>query len=99
MTFDTDSYDDDEDEIILIPQAKRLSTRIDAIILQYIEEYGNDHTPHVILSAIASVLIKLVALTGDRNFLFDTLQDMVPENEVLQKLDVDLNIPISIKRH
>jgi len=54
----------------------------------------------VILSAIASALIKLVAITGDRDFLFDTLQDMVPENEILQKLDVaDLSMPISIKRH
>jgi len=99
MTFDDD--DNYEEDPILARQAKRLSTRIDAVILQYIEDQQNgEHIPYVILSAIASALIKLVAITGDRDFLFDTLQDMVPENEILQKLDVaDLSMPISIKRH
>jgi len=100
MTFDDDSYEEDP---ILARQAKRLSTRIDAVVLQYIEDQKSEsaeHIPYVILSAIASALIKLVAITGDRDFLFDTLQDMVPENEILQKLDVaDLSMPISIKRH
>lgn len=93
-------FNDGDEEKNIERNIRKLSNKIDKAILNYVEKQSsNELLPHVILSALASALIKLVALTGDRDFIFDTLQDMVPEQSELQQVDVDLSIPISIKRH
>lgn len=88
--------------------ADDLAHQFDLIITQYVNqlEEDNGYTPFVVLAAIASVLTKVAMVTeNDSEFVFETLRDMVPNNEALKAMAEFDNlttgnvIPLSFSKH
>jgi len=85
--------------------ADKMGYQFDVIISQYVQSLAEDTggTAFVILAAVASVLIKLAMITdNNRDFIFDALKDMIPDNDALKAMSEDKNnnvIPLEAHRH
>jgi hypothetical protein len=101
-------YLDEKTVIKLNMDADNLALQFDAIITQYAHSLGDSEdgcTPFVILAAVASVLTKIAMATdNDRAFVFDSLQEMVPDDITLKAMSehgamIGNVVPISKYKH
>lgn len=82
--------------------ADKMGYQFDVIISQYVQALTDDNgggTPFVILAAVASVLTKLAMITdNNRDFIFESLKDMIPDNDALKAMNEGQNnvIPITV---
>ena len=99
-----------DDKIIaqLNADADNLAHHFDILITQYVNSLEEDNgcTPFVVMAAIASVLTKVAMVTdNDREFVFDSLRDMIPDNEALKTMREYDNmatgnvIPLTFNKH
>jgi len=84
--------------------ADKMGYQFDVIISQYIQALSEDNggTPFVILAAVASVLTKLAMITdNNRDFIFDSLKDMIPDNDAFKAMSENKSnvIPLEAHRH
>jgi len=100
-------YLDEKTIIKLNKDADDLALQFDGIITQYVMNLDKESgcAPFVILAAVASVLTKVAMATdNDRAFVFDSLQEMVPDDIALKVMSeheamVGNIVPISKYKH
>lgn len=98
----------DEEIEAMNETANGLSDKIDKVISDFVAKLPDgtdDETmPFIIMAALANVLTKLALIADEgRQFIFDGLNDMIPDDDVLTKvreMENDNVIPITQKaRH
>lgn len=97
-------YLNEETVAKLNSDADKMGYQFDVIISQYVQALSEDNggTPFVILAAVASVLTKLAMITdNNRDFIFDSLKDMIPDNDALKAMSENKSnvIPLEAHRH
>jgi len=70
-------------------EANRLSEKIDDVIAAAVEDRPEDGaTPVLIIAALSTILTKLAVIVGEgREFILETLDDMIPDNVMLKALE------------
>jgi len=71
--------------------ANLLSEKVDEVVSAFVMERPDDgSTPILILAAFSTILAKLAVIVGEgREFILETLDDMLPDNETLKALETE----------